>query len=172
MAGSMSLEGLISGLVGAYGLVGIFLASIIGNATILFPLPIDLLVFGVCAVSGSWVNALGIGIITGIGAAIGEMTSYIFGLLGISAAELARRREFGRLEDIRNRIRRSGMVFIALAAFTPFPFDLVGIAAGLVKYPPKRFFIAALAGKLPRYILIALAGFYGWGFVSSLLFIN
>jgi hypothetical protein len=36
---------LVAFLYGSYGLLGLFLAAVIGNATIFLPFPIDLLVF-------------------------------------------------------------------------------------------------------------------------------
>ena len=66
-----------------------------------------------------------------------------------------------KIERLTKRIKNKGIPIIALGAFTPFPFDLIGIAAGLIKYDPKKFLIGALLGKIPRYILLGLAGYYG-----------
>jgi len=54
---------------------------------------------------------------------------------------------------------------IAFFAFTPLPFDLIGIAAGLVKYSKKKFFLGCLIGKIPRYIILAYAGYFGITFL-------
>lgn len=154
-------------IVQNYGLLGLFIAAIISNATILFPVPLDIFIFIVGGLAGNAFDVLLIGIVSGVGAAIGEMTAYIIGLLGIGAAERAKHKEFKHIKEVRRKLRDFGMVFIALGAMTPFPFDLVGIAAGIIKYSPRRFFAAALAGKLARYTIIAFAGFYGLGAVRA-----
>jgi len=161
------VEAFFTQMFSDFGLLGLFVAAIIGNASVFLPTPIDFIVLAAGAIAPGFWYALAIGIVGGTGAAIGEMTAYILGLLGVSAAERAKHHEFEKMKYVRERLDKSGMVFIALASLTPFPFDLVGIAAGIIKYPPKKFFIAALAGKLVRYILIALAGFYSWGIIST-----
>ena len=146
-----------------YGVLGLFIGSIIANASILLPLPIDIFVFLLADRNFFGLGAVDpvlLGIIVGFGAAIGEMSGYIIGLLGIKSLEKLKQEEIGKIQFVKGKIRELGMVFIALGAFTPFPFDIIGIGAGLIKFPPQKFFIAALFGKLLRYIVIALAGFY------------
>ena len=150
-----------------YGLLGLFVASIIANASIFLPMPIDIILFAVAAQETSIIEVLFLGIVVGTGAAIGEMTAYILGLLGISAMQKAKNKEFKRLDEIREKLGKKGMVFVALGALTPFPFDLIGIAAGLIKYDPKKFFIAALIGKVLRYLIIGVAAFYGFAVIKD-----
>ncbi|MFH1586289.1 MAG: VTT domain-containing protein [Candidatus Diapherotrites archaeon] len=153
--------GLMQEMVDKYGLLGIFLASLIANASLFFPLPVDFVVFSIGLVSDNWVYSLIIGIVAGTGAAFGEMTGYILGLFGVKAAEKIKETKFYRIKEISSKIKNSGMIFIFLGAFTPFPFDIIGIAAGLMKYDIRRFFIAVLAGKLVRYTILAMAGVVG-----------
>ncbi len=157
----------------AYGPVGVFIAAIIANATILFPVPLDIFMLGLGAfmqgADTSIVVVFLMGLVAGIGAAIGEMTSYILGLSGISAIERAKHRQFAKLEYVDKRLSEAGMAFIAIGAFTPFPFDLIGIVCGMLKYDWKKFFIAALIGKIPRYLLVVFAGYFGWSFLRVYL---
>jgi len=162
-----AFDALLQGLIQQWGLLGVFIAAIIANATIFFPMPLDIMVFSIGALSKDAGFALAAGIFAGMGAAIGEMTAYIFGLIGISAVERAKHREYEQLGGITKKLNHKGFVFIAIAALTPFPFDLVGIAAGVIKYDPKKFFIACLAGKLARYILIVFGGFLSLGAVKA-----
>lgn len=53
------------------------------------------------------------------------------------------------------------MVFVFITAATPFPFDFIGIVAGLIRYNAAKFFVALSFGRLLRYELIAFAGFFG-----------
>ena len=149
-----------------WGPLGLFAASIFANASIVLPVPIDIVVFWLG--SSGLMHPLLVGILAGAGAAIGEMTAYILGMLGIKLVEKKRGYEVEKINTLRNRIKNKGMIFIAAGAFTPFPFDLIGIAAGLIKYDPKKFFIAALVGKLLRYIIIAYAGVFSWGAVQTI----
>jgi membrane protein YqaA with SNARE-associated domain len=144
-----------------YGLIGLFVASIIANATILFPLPMDAVVMAAAAFSEDPVFFLLIILVSGFGAALGELTSYFLGLIGVRAVERLSKKEFNSLEAIKNKVKNKGMIFIFLGAFTPFPFDLIGIASGIIKYDLKKFFIATFAGKLFRYFLLAVAALYG-----------
>lgn len=163
----MALEAVVGFLFSQYGLIGLFVASIVGNATILLPLPIDLFVFAVAALASNPGLVLVIGIVSGIGAAIGELSGYFLGYLGIRSFESIRKSEVISIDKLRERLKEKGMWIIFLGALTPFPFDIIGLLAGIIKYSPYRFFAAALSGKVIRYCLIAYAGFYGMQIVKN-----
>ncbi len=162
---------LVRQLAQGYGLVGLFFASMIANATVLLPVPIDLLVIAVNAQSGSIFDVLLVCIVLGAGAGIGEMAAYIAGLLGVETAEKLKKSEFRRIREIREKIERMGTRFIFFAAVIPFPFDIIGLTAGFIKYDPKKFFLAALLGKTVRYVLLGIASYYGFAFVKSYVFL-
>ncbi|AJF60795.1 MAG: hypothetical protein QT03_C0001G1316 [archaeon GW2011_AR10] len=167
-----------SEMVDEYGLLGLFIGAIIGTSTILLPLPIDVVIAlvgaepSIVGLEGSLPNLIVIGLIAGLGAAIGEMTSYLLGLMGMKAIE----KNFEsvilkKIDETRERLNKSGIFFIFIASATPIPFDLVGIVAGLIKYSPTKFFIGALIGKVFRYVLLAFAGFYGIGAIKGIFFL-
>ena len=155
------LQVFIAELFNNFGYLGLFIASLIANATIILPVPIDFLIFGIGAMSNNLFVVLIAGFIAGLGAALGEMTSYLIGRMGHKGLEKVKPEDALKIERLTKRIKNKGIPIIALGAFTPFPFDLIGIAAGLIKYDPKKFLIGALIGKIPRYILLGLAGYYG-----------
>jgi len=161
---------LVRELATGYGLLGIFIASIIANATVLFPLPIDLIVIAINAQSDSLLQVVILCTVVGIGAAIGEMSAYFAGLLGVETAEKMREKEFTQIKDIREKIERKGVAFIFMMALVPFPFDIIGITAGFIKYNPKKFFIAALFGKTCRYIALGVAAYYGFAALKGINF--
>ena len=161
----------VNELVQGYGLVGLLIASVVANASIFLPVPIDILIFAVAAQLNGFVELFAIAFVTGFWAAIGEMTAYIMGLLGVKTFEKAKNREFVQINNIKEKLGRKGELFIFLGALTPFPFDIIGITAGLIKYDFKKFFIAAFAGKFVRYLLIGMAALYGFSFVKDLFFI-
>ncbi|HLC93116.1 MAG TPA: VTT domain-containing protein, partial [archaeon] len=153
-----------------YGLLGIFIASIIANATVFLPLPIDLLVIAINAQSDSLLNVIILCSVVGVGAGIGEMSAYIAGLLGVETAEKIREKEFTQIKEIRGKLEQKGMAFIFMMALVPFPFDIIGVTAGFIKYNPKKFFIAALLGKTFRYIALGVAAYYGFAALKGVHF--
>ena len=62
------------------------------------------------------------------------------------------------------------MIFIFIGALAPFPFDLLGLAAGLLKYDMKKFFIAMALGKILRFGIIFYSGMYSVGIVKDIFF--
>ena len=165
----MDLVALLNFLFSEYGMLGLFIASIIGNASILLPLPIDFVVLGYGAVAPSARHVFVAGLVSGIGAGIGEMSAYLLGYLGTKGVERIKKQRVVSIAEIRERLQYKGMWVIFLGALTPFPFDVVGIAAGLIKYDPKKFFVAALLGKVVRYITLAYAAYYGWNALIGFL---
>ncbi|HDD46549.1 MAG TPA: DedA family protein [Candidatus Aenigmarchaeota archaeon] len=149
MAGNFISFGLA--LVQAAGYAGIFLVSMIGSASILLPVPTDMILF----LSSAILNPLLVGTIAAVGSAIGELTGYYAGYLG---RKILRKNDEAKFDRI---IKKYGFLAIVIFSFTPLPMDIMGIAAGGVKYSVRKFFIAVLIGKLPRSLMIAFAGFYG-----------
>jgi len=47
-------------------------------------------------------------------------------------------------------------------AAAPLFFDLMGIAAGVLRFPYWRFFVATWLGRTVLYVIIAYAGAMGW----------
>lgn len=140
-----------------YGLIGLFVGSIISNASIFLVVPIDAVVF----VLGEVYHPIVLGLVVGIGAAIGELTAYILGLGGHKVLKKIESLPLDELVDVVSQIEKKGFIFIIFAAFTPFPFDLVGIACGLIRYDIFKFFVASFIGKFFRFFVIAYAGIFG-----------
>ena len=56
-------------------------------------------------------------------------------------------------------------VVLALFAALPLPFDIAGIWAGTIRYPPHRFIIYVAAGKVVKITSFAFAAYYGVGWL-------
>lgn len=137
------------------GYFGIFLVSLIGSSTIIFPLPATAFVFG----AGAVLNPLILGVVAGTGAALGELVGYGFGWAG---RKISKKRLKERLEKAERMFKKYGGFFaLILFAATPLPDDIVGIVSGVLKYEIKRFFIAVLIGKIIFHLILAYAGYYG-----------
>lgn len=133
-----------------YGYPGIFLFSILANATIFIPVP------GIVFTSamGAVFNPLLVSITAGAGAALGELSGYLAGFSGQAVAEKSE-----RYDRIVRWMDQYGDVTILVLAFIPNPlFDLAGIAAGILKMPVWKFLIYCVIGKTFKMMIFAYAG--------------
>ena len=135
--------------LGDYGYLGLFVISIIGNATLILPAP----VFVMACAAGTIYGPLGVGIVAGVGSAIGELTGYMAGAGG--KALIPQGRLYERLHHF---MRRHGMLAIFLLAAIPNPiFDVGGIIAGALQMKAWKFLVAAALGKSIRLGITAWA---------------
>jgi len=137
-----------------YGYLGAFLLSLLFNATVILPMGAIGVVIALGAVLPLPVV---VGLAGGIGAAIGEITGYMAGYSGRGIAQ--RSPLYGRVESW---VRRWGELAIFVFSIVPFAFDLVGIAAGVLRFPFWKFFILCWLGRTILYIGAALVGAWGW----------
>jgi len=145
----------------AIGYPGIFLVSLLGNATIILPAPSLALVFAM----GSALPPLLVGLAAGVGEALGELTGYAAGFGGRAVIE--DQKVYDRLEDWMER--RGGITVFVLSVFpNPF-FDLAGIAAGTLRYPLWRFLLVCWVGKTIKTTVVAWAGSQSITLVEQLL---
>lgn len=148
-----------------WGYPGIFFIAMAGSATIVMPSPSVVAIFG----SGMVMEpVLGIpapilvGLVAGLGDAIGEFSGYALGYAGTDL--LKRRRIYGLFQGW---MQRRGMLTIFLLCTFPNPFfDLVGAAAGAARMPARRFFIATLGGKIIKDTFLAFGGSFSAGLMG------
>lgn len=132
---------------GQLGLVGLFVLSVIGNATVFIPAP----AFVVACAAGPIYGPLATGIVAGLGSAVGEMTGYMAGYGG--TAVLPQGAMYQRMADL---MRRYGPLVIFVLAALPNPaFDVGGLIAGALRMHPMVFFVATALGKGVRLTLVA-----------------
>ena len=134
----------------AYGYPGIFVFSILANATILIPIP------GVIVTSalGAVFNPFLVSIAAGSGAALGELSGYLAGFSGRAAVENSQ-----RYERVVRWMKKYGDITILVLAFIPNPlFDLAGIVAGILKMPVGKFLFYCVIGKILKMMMFAYAG--------------
>ena len=133
-----------------YGYLGIFLISVLGNATIILPVPVILTAF----LGGGIFNPILVGIITAFGASIGELTGYLAGSAGQIVIEKDK-----RLKKIEGWMQKYGIVTLFVLAAIPNPlFDLAGIVAGATKVPVWKYLIVVFLGKLVKFLGFAYLG--------------
>ncbi len=139
-----------------YGYAGAFLISMLASATILFPAP----GWAVVVAMSRMLDPLTLGVVAGLGSAIGELTGY---LAGEGTREIINEKvsESKRVHDF---VEKYGPLAIFVLAFIPNPlFDIAGIAAGGAEIEWWKFLLATAAGRVLRYVLLALAGAFVLG---------
>lgn len=145
----------------AVGYSGIFVVSLLGNATIILPAPSLALVFAM----GSALPPVLVGLAAGAGEALGELTGYAAGFAGRAVIEDYKM--YARLAAWMQR--RGGITVFVLSVFpNPF-FDLAGIAAGTLRYPLWRFLLVCWLGKTIKTTFVAWAGSQSVVFVEQFL---
>jgi membrane protein YqaA with SNARE-associated domain len=144
-----------------YGYLGAFLISLLLNATIVLPAGNFLVLAALGAILPS---ATMVGLAGGIGAAIGELTGYMAGYSG--QAVVSRQRVYTRLKGW---VEKWGVLTIFLLSVVPLVFDLAGIAAGVLRFPLWKFFLACWLGRTILYLLVAWGGALGWEVVLRFL---
>jgi len=134
-----------------YGYLGAFVISALSSATIFFPAP----GWAVIAAMGRYMDPIPLGIVAGVGSAIGELTGY---LAGEGARDILNSR-FKETKHIHALVERYGVFAIFAFAFVPNPlFDVAGLISGALRIPWWQFLIACAAGRILRYILLAMLG--------------
>ncbi|HEY32624.1 MAG TPA: hypothetical protein G4O10_05920 [Dehalococcoidia bacterium] len=141
-----------------YGYLGAFLISLVANATIILPMPGQLLIFAL----GASFNPLLVGLASGFGGALGEMTGYVAGASGRGVLQNSR-----TYLNAVSWLKKWGVFVIFLFTATPLPVDLIGIAAGALRYPVWKFLLVCTLGKVILYTGMAYMGAWGWDTVVS-----
>jgi len=144
----------------AYGYPGIFLFSILANATILIPVPGVVFTSAMGAVFNPWYVSLA----AGAGAALGELSGYLAGFSGQAVVENS-----VRYERVVRWMKKYGDVTILVLAFIPNPlFDLAGVVAGILKMPVWKFLVFCVIGKILKMMIFAFAGYGIMNFLEEL----
>ncbi|MBD3390026.1 hypothetical protein GF415_03680 [Candidatus Micrarchaeota archaeon] len=137
--------------LGNWGYIGAFFISIMGSATILIPVPSWAVIVGLAKT----LNPLTLGIVAGLGSAIGELTAYLFGN-GMGRL-IEKRKDF---QDQKEWIQKNDFWSIFVLSFLPNPlFDIAGLAAGAAKVHWLRFVGICAVGRVLRFILFGYAGY-------------
>jgi uncharacterized membrane protein YdjX (TVP38/TMEM64 family) len=133
-----------------YGYPGVFLTSLIGNASIALPIPSLAITFTMAAIL-NWVI---VGLVSGVGEALGETTGYLAGYAGAAIIE-----NRGMYDRLKYWMDNHGMLTLFVLAVIPNPlFDLAGIAAGASSYGFHKFLLAVWMGKTIKTLIFAWAG--------------
>ncbi len=142
-----------------YGYFGVFIISILAAGISFIPIPGLLVVFTL----GSVLNPIVVGIVSGLGEAIGSIGIYLAGYGGRGAIRNLNDRFYNRFSSL---LRRRGWlaVFFMSAILNPLFYPFAAIA-GLLRFGLTRFFFICWGGKAVKNVIIASLGYFGLGSV-------
>ncbi len=170
-----------------YGYMGVFVVGLLCGITII-PAPTQLLIF----TFGNVLNPVYVGLVAGLGGAIGGITVYLTGTGVQTIWSKLRKRERalqrrlgldkGMIEPSESQFWSKGKAFydklvnwvggkrgswalFVTSAMVISPFYPAGLAAGSLKMGLLRFFLISWAGKTVRYLYVAFAGYWGLHFL-------
>jgi len=146
----------------------VFIISLFGGISILFPIPYYIFVMTFAA-GGS--NPLLLGIFAGVGLTLGDSTSYLFGRHG---GKIIPNRYNKISKNILNRLVSypewlRASIILLWGSIVPLPSDVLTIPLGLMGYSYKKLIIPLGIGHIIFNTLIAFAGYYGISFILQLL---
>jgi len=138
-----------------YGYFGAFFISILAGATIFVPIPGVLVVFTL----GSVLNPALVGIVSGLGEAVGSIGIYLSGWGGQKAIQNINHKFMDKFTDwIRHRGEIA--VFLMSAILNPLFYPFTAIA-GMLRFGLVKFFFLCWAGKALKNMAIAYLGYFG-----------
>ena len=130
-----------------YGSVA--LSALVASAGLLIPIPA---LATVCA-TAIFLNPFLVGLVAGTAETVGELSGYYLGYTGRDM--LAKSRLYQKLKG---SIRRWGWLLIFIVSLIPNPiFDVVGIAAGALRYSIWGFLGVVWIGKVSKFLIFAYA---------------
>ncbi|MDG0867628.1 YqaA family protein [Candidatus Lucifugimonas marina] len=138
------------------GYGGLWIVSFIAAGSIILPIPGPAAVC-IAAAPDLGLNPLLIGLVSATAEALGEMTGY---LAGLSGRGLLQRNRF--YPKVHSMVMRRGGIILFFGAIVPNPFfDVIGIAAGSIGYPIKKFIGIVFVAKAIKSTSVAYACFWG-----------
>lgn len=135
------------------GYWGSFVFSFLAHTTIIIPVPYTILLV---YLGSTGLSIIGLALAAGIGSSIGELTSYITGLIGGAIVWKKYHDHFVSLKKILNKKPRLMPWIIFIFGVSPLPDDVLLIPLGMIRY---NFFKAVIPMAIGK---IVLTGLFAW----------
>nr|MDO8110709.1 VTT domain-containing protein [Candidatus Sigynarchaeota archaeon] len=152
------------------GLWTAFLLSMFGNTSVFIVIPYAYVVFEIAVNAGTLpapplgaMYPIVLGIISGLGAGIGEVTSYIAGRLFARSKKLVDSelgRKFDSMRQTFEKHPKTIPFIVFLFAVTPLPDDVILVPFGVMKYSYWKTIIPCMLGKMVMCTLLTVLGFF------------
>jgi membrane protein YqaA with SNARE-associated domain len=145
------------------GYAGLFIMGLLTGSVAFIPIPGLILVFAM----GSVLFPPFIGLVSGLGEALGSLPVYLFGYGGNVALQKIPPRYKNKFE---HWLQKRGSLAVILMSTIANPFFLPFTAiAGMMRYGLVKFFLLCFVGKTVKNTLVAYLGFLGLGAVLRML---
>ncbi len=133
-----------------FGYPGVAILMFLSSSTVLFPAP----GFACVLAAGVLWNPILVGVSAGLGASMGELLGYLLGSGSAAVLNLEERKSW---KQIHRWMKRNAFLAILVVAAIPNPFfDVIGLVAGSLSYPVRRFWLACVIGNSVKYASLAL----------------
>jgi membrane protein DedA with SNARE-associated domain len=153
---------------GQLGYFGVFLANLASTATVFIPVPgLTAAAQALIASSGEALGPFLVGVVGGLGMAVGEITAYIAGMAGAHLSREEKLKAPRRLQPFIDSLVRHvnrlmehyGMATLFVLAAVPNPlFEIAGLTAGATRFSFWKFMASVTPGKVVRGLLLAYLG--------------
>jgi membrane protein YqaA with SNARE-associated domain len=144
----------VIGLGSALLIAAVLLSTYTSGKIRKIPLNIDQTL--VSAGTGTALDPVLLGIVAGLGSAVGELSGYLAGTSGRALVPAHQRAQFERLHSLTDRY---GAILLLLLSAIPFPlFDFAGIIAGMLRIRIVTFLSMVAVGKSIKYVIMILLG--------------
>ncbi len=137
-----------------YGYAGAFIAALVGNLTVVIVMPYTLVTF---FLASAGLDPVWLGVLTGVGAVIGELSGYLVGRFSSGAVERRRPVEYAALKRIVGHRPAAIPALLFTFSLLPLPDDVLFIPLGMLRYPAWKLIIPSLAGKVGAGLAIAFS---------------
>ncbi|MEN2975398.1 MAG: VTT domain-containing protein [Candidatus Caldarchaeales archaeon] len=140
----------IINIILSYAYIGAFTISLLGSLIPFLPLPYLIPV----VLLADRFNPLILGLLAGLGGALGKITSYLLGRFGRRIFNTKDR----KVSFMARMIGKYGALAVFLFALTPLPDDIIYIPVGFARLNFLKFMIANTLGKIFLSIIVAYLG--------------
>jgi membrane protein YqaA with SNARE-associated domain len=132
-----------------------YLAALSFAESSFFPIPVDVMLAPMCLAKRD--KAWRFAAIATVFSVLGGLAGYAIGVVGFEAIEpwLRESHYWEAYETSRDWFDRYGLWVIFVAGFSPIPYKVFTIAAGVAALNPVLFFVASVVGRGARFFLVA-----------------
>ncbi|MEM1538625.1 MAG: VTT domain-containing protein [Candidatus Nezhaarchaeales archaeon] len=150
-------------LVVRYGYPASFIAGLLSHVIPFIALPYLTVVWTL----SKTLNPVILGVLSGLGAGIGKLSSYYVGLQG--GRLIAGSKRSIQLDALKGLIKNYGALAAFIASITPLPDDVFLIPLGMMKYELWKYLAATISGKVLLCLTVATAGRLMGGLLDIIL---
>jgi len=141
------------------GAIGVFIVAILES--FIFPVPTAIIITTATALR---MDPMFVVIIATIGSVLGAVVGYNIGLLG-GRPILVWLFDEGKIKKVDVLFEKYGIYAVGLAAFTPLPFKVFTISAGVARMRIIPFILVSIPCRFIQFLLFALFGNWLAGFL-------